>query len=158
MRYSGRCLPYFPGSGWKSQKLLKSLQRNKFSIVHQTVGGEKMWKSRKTSQKPKDFLRSFELGREGRWHGVWSKRPLILLKCNPSCNRRKWTNKMKQFCSGKVLVLFHRSLYRALNLTYPWNIGGLSYDGTIETEMGQGSAGETVDILTTTVFKPVSQP
>lgn len=46
-------------------------------------------------------------------------------------------NKLKQFCSGRVPVLIHPSFYRALKLTYPWNIVSLSYDGTIKNEIGQ---------------------
>lgn len=50
------------------------------------------------------------------------------------------------------------SLYRALKLACPWDIDGLSYEGTIKIDMGEGSMEETVGILIPTMFKAVSQP
>lgn len=44
------------------------------------------------------------------------------------------TKKFKQFCSGKVPFFAHPSLYRALKLTYLWDISGLSLDGSIKTD------------------------
>lgn len=35
--------------------------------------------------------------------------------------------------------MIHLSFYIALKLMFPWDIGGLSLDGTIKTEMGEGS-------------------
>ena len=67
-------------------------------------------------------------------------------------------NKLKQFCSGRAPVLVHPSLYRALKLTFPWDVGGLSADGSVKNEMGQGSMGEAVGILSPSMFKPASQP
>ena len=77
-----------------------------------------------------------------------------------SCHNCKMIllNKLKQFCSGRAPVLVHPSLYRALKLTFPWDVGGLSADGSVKTEMGQGSMGEAVGILSPSMFKPASQP
>lgn len=66
--------------------------------------------------------------------------------------------KMNCFCAGRVPVFVHPSLYRALKLTFPWDIGGISQDGTINTEMGHGSMGEAVGILTPAMFKAGKQP
>lgn len=47
-----------------------------------------------------------------------------------------------------VLLFVHLYLYRALKLTFPWDIGGLEFHGLIINEMSQGSMGVTVVILT----------
>lgn len=51
------------------------------------------------------------------------------------------TKKLKQFCSGSVPVFVPLYLYKALKLTFPWDVGGLEIDGHIKTEMGQGVNG-----------------
>lgn len=43
-------------------------------------------------------------------------------------------NKLKQFCSGRIPVLVHPSLYRALKLR-SWDISGLFHDDTTKNEM-----------------------
>lgn len=45
----------------------------------------------------------------------------------------------------------------SLNWNYPSDIGGLSSDGTIKIEMSVRSMGETVNILTPTIFLPDSK-
>ena len=40
---------------------------------------------------------------------------------------------------GRVPVVLHPSLYRALKLTYPWDVGGLAHDGAINNLMATGS-------------------
>ena len=40
---------------------------------------------------------------------------------------------------GRVPVVLHPSLYRAVKLTFPRNIGGLAHDGAITNEMATGS-------------------
>lgn len=62
-------------------------------------------------------------------------------------------SKLKQFCAGRVAVFVHQSLYRALKLAFPWDVGGISQDSSIKTEMGVSSTGEAVSILTQTMFK-----
>lgn len=39
---------------------------------------------------------------------------------------------------GEVPVYMHPSFYRTAKLTFPRDIGGLSEDGTIKTEIGKG--------------------
>lgn len=50
-----------------------------------------------------------------------------------------------------VLLFIHLSLYRPLKLTFPWDIGGLDFDGLIINEMSQGPMGVAVVILTRTI-------
>lgn len=46
-----------------------------------------------------------------------------------------WENedakKLRQSCSGMVPVCVHSSLYRAVKLTFPWDIGGFTIDSHI---------------------------
>lgn len=60
-------------------------------------------------------------------------------------------SEMQQFSLWAGYV--HLSLYRALKLTFPWDIGGISHDGTIKTSIGIGSMGKAVGVLTPTMFK-----
>ena len=53
---------------------------------------------------------------------------------------------------GRDPVFLHPSLYRAVKLTFPWDIGGLAHDGAIT-----GSMNQTVTILTTAMFSPGTQ-
>ena len=58
----------------------------------------------------------------------------------------------------RVPVVLHPSLYRALKLTYPQNVGGLAHDGVITNEMAAGSMSQTVGILSPVMFSPGTQP
>ena len=57
---------------------------------------------------------------------------------------------------GRVPVVLHPSLYRALKLTFPRDVGGLAHDGAIE--MATGSMSQTVGVLTPAMFSPGTQP
>ena len=59
---------------------------------------------------------------------------------------------------GRVPVVLHPSLYRALKLTLPWDIGGLAHDRAINNEMATGSMSQTVGVLTPAMFSPGTQP
>ena len=59
---------------------------------------------------------------------------------------------------GRVPVVLHPSLYRALKLTYPWDVGGLAHDGAITNEMATGSMSQTIGVLTPAMFSPGTQP
>ena len=59
---------------------------------------------------------------------------------------------------GRVPVVFHPSLYRAVKLTFPRDIGGLAHDGAITNEMATGSMSQTVGVLTPAMFSPGTQP
>lgn len=49
--------------------------------------------------------------------------------------------KLSKFFSGRVPVLLHPSLYRAVKLAYPTDVDGTIRDGRITTEIGTGSLG-----------------
>ena len=55
---------------------------------------------------------------------------------------------------GRVLVVLHPSLYRAVKLTLPRDIGGLTHDGAITNDMATGAMSQTVGILTLAMFSP----
>ena len=59
---------------------------------------------------------------------------------------------------GRVPVVLHPSLYRALKLTFPRDVGGLAHDGAINNEMATGSMSQTVGVLTPAMFSPGTQP
>ena len=59
---------------------------------------------------------------------------------------------------GRVPVVLHPSLYRALKLTYPRDVGSLAHDGAINNEMATGSMSHTVGVLTPAMFSPGTQP
>lgn len=61
--------------------------------------------------------------------------------------------RLKQFCSWRAPAVVHFSLYRALELSFPLDVTALTIGGHIKTEMNQGSMGETVGIITPTMFK-----
>ena len=47
--------------------------------------------------------------------------------------------KMLNFCSGWVLIYVHLCFYRAIKLRFPLDVGGLSRDGRVTTEISTGS-------------------
>ena len=59
---------------------------------------------------------------------------------------------------GRVPVVLHPSLYRAIKLTFPRDVGGLAHDGAIDNEMATGSMSQTVGVLTPAMFSPGTQP
>ena len=64
-------------------------------------------------------------------------------------------------CKGliwRVPVVLHPSLYRAVKLTFPRDIGGLAHDRAITNEMATGSMSQTVGVLTPVMFSPGTQP
>ena len=44
--------------------------------------------------------------------------------------------KMQTFCSGGVLIYVHPCFYRVIKLRLPLDVGGLSRDGWVITELG----------------------
>lgn len=58
----------------------------------------------------------------------------------------------KKHCRVRFPVFLHPSLYRALKLEYPGDIGGLSIDDTIESERDTGSIGKVICVLTPAKF------
>ena len=59
---------------------------------------------------------------------------------------------------GRVPVVLHPSLYRALKLTYPRDFKSLAHDGVINNEMATGSMSQTVGVLSPVMFSPGTQP
>ena len=59
------------------------------------------------------------------------------------------------FCSGRVPILVHPSFYRALKVRFPPDVGGVSRDGRVNTELGTGSLRQAVGILTSGDFRPI---
>lgn len=87
----------------------------------------------------------------------------MILNCHSPIEK----NKNKKRTDKQIETVLHRKCpnidiplphYRALKLTYPCHIGGLSHVYNIKTEICQGSVGETVGIFNPTMFKPVYQP
>lgn len=66
--------------------------------------------------------------------------------------------KLNQFCSRRPPLFVYSSLYRALKLTFLFQIGGLSLDDTIKSEIGYGSIRQAVDVLTPAAFNVNPQP
>ena len=63
--------------------------------------------------------------------------------------------KMLHFCSGRVQILVHPSFYRYLKLRYPMDVGGITRDDRVSTELGTGSLRQAVGILNPKDFRPV---
>ena len=63
--------------------------------------------------------------------------------------------KMLPFCSGRVPILVHTSFYRSLKLRYPMDIGGITRDDRVSTELGTGYLHQAVGIITPKDFRPV---
>ena len=64
-------------------------------------------------------------------------------------------------CKGlieRVPVVLHLSVYRAVKLTFPRDIGDLAHDRAITNEMATGSMSQTVGVLTPAMFSPGTQP
>ena len=55
--------------------------------------------------------------------------------------------KMLSFCSGRGSIYVHPCFYRSLKLRDPIDVGGVSRDGRVTTELGTGSLRHAVGIL-----------
>ena len=62
--------------------------------------------------------------------------------------------KMLPFCAGRVPILVHPSFYRSLKLRYPMDVGGITRDDRVSTELGTGSLRQAVGILTRRISCP----
>ena len=63
--------------------------------------------------------------------------------------------KMLPFCAGRVPILVHPSFYRSLKLRYTVDVGGITRDDRVSTELGTGSLRQAVGILSPKDFQPV---
>ena len=59
------------------------------------------------------------------------------------------------FCSGRVPILVHPSLYRSLKLKFPIDVDGITRDNRVTTELGTSSLRQAVGILTPKDFRSV---
>ena len=59
------------------------------------------------------------------------------------------------FCAGRVPILVHPSFYRSLKVRFPLDVGGVSRDGRVTTELGTSSLRRAVGILTPRDFRPI---
>ena len=63
--------------------------------------------------------------------------------------------KMLPYCVGRVPILVHPSFYWSLKLWYPMDVGGITRDNRVSTELGTGSLRQAIGILTPKNFQPV---
>ena len=59
------------------------------------------------------------------------------------------------YCTGRVLILVHPCLYRSLKVRFPMDVGGVSRNCRMTTELGSGSLRQAVGILTPGDFWPI---
>ena len=59
------------------------------------------------------------------------------------------------FCAGRVPILVHPSPYRYLKLRFPIDVGGITRNNRVSTELGRGSLRHAVGILTPKDFRPI---
>ena len=64
---------------------------------------------------------------------------------------------LQKSCTGRVPIRIHPTLYRAIKLTFPLDIGGVAPDGLVSNELGQGSLGSSVGVLNASMFVSGSQ-
>ena len=57
--------------------------------------------------------------------------------------------------NGRVPIYVHPSFYRSLKLRYSLDVGGLSKDGRVTTELGTGSLRHADGVLTPEDFRAV---
>ena len=59
------------------------------------------------------------------------------------------------FCSDRVPILVNPSLYNSLKLRFPIDVGGITRDNRVTTELSTGSLRQAIGILTPKDFRPV---
>ena len=59
------------------------------------------------------------------------------------------------YCSGRIPILVHPSLYRSLKVRFPLDVGGVSKKCRMTTELGTGSLRQAVGILNPGDFQPI---
>ena len=59
------------------------------------------------------------------------------------------------YCAGRVPILVHPSLYRSLKVRFPLDVGGITRDDRVTTELGTGSLRQSFGILTPNDFRPI---
>lgn len=66
-------------------------------------------------------------------------------------------NKLKQLCSRSTSVLIHACPNRSVKLTFPRDIGKLSQNGSITSEMVRSSIGQGIGLLKRALLVLVAQ-
>ena len=98
------------------------------------------------------FVRSAGPRTKELWHFLeGASRPDVML----ADLRHQSFKKLLHFCSGRAPILVHPSFYRSLRLRYPVDVGGITRDDRVSTELGTGSLRQAVGILTPKDFRPV---
>ena len=64
-------------------------------------------------------------------------------------------HRMLNFSAGRVSTLVHPSFYRCLKVQLPLDVGGMSRNGLVTTELGTSSLRQAIGILTPKDFRPV---
>ena len=59
------------------------------------------------------------------------------------------------YCTGRVPILVHPSPYWSLKVRFPMDVGGVSMNCRMTTEIGSGSLRQAVGILTPGDFRPI---
>ena len=59
------------------------------------------------------------------------------------------------FCAGRVPILVHPSFYRALKVRFPLDVGGVSRDGRVNTELCTGSLDRPLASSNPGDFRPI---
>ena len=59
------------------------------------------------------------------------------------------------FCAGRVPILIHPFFYRSLKVRFPLDVGGVSRDSRVNTELITGSLRPAVGILVPEDFRPI---
>lgn len=65
--------------------------------------------------------------------------------------------KLSHFCAESVPVVLHPSVYRAAKLTFPMDVGRIVPGGRMTTELGTGSLGHSVGVLSPADFRPICE-
>ena len=58
-------------------------------------------------------------------------------------------------CTGRDPIYVHPCFYRSLKLRFPFDVGGISWDGRESTDLCTGSLRQAVGILTPKDFRPI---
>lgn len=68
-----------------------------------------------------------------------------------------YLKKLRHICGVMVPVLLHPSLYRTVKFIYPTDVVGIVLEGRITSELGTGSVGQSVEVITSGNFRPVCE-
>ena len=63
--------------------------------------------------------------------------------------------KMQSYCMRRVPIYVHPSFYRSLKVRYPMDVGGVSRDGRVTTELDTGPLRHALGILTSENFRTI---